>query len=195
MVWTVPVHRSRRDSMPLPEEHHRFTYEDYQTWPDDERWEILDGKAYNMTPAPTTRHQRIVGNIYHLLRTMLGGRRCLPGIAPTDVVLSAYDVVQPDVFVVCDPSKITEKNIQGAPDLIVEVLSPATARKDRWEKRALYQRFGVLEYLLVDPDGEYVERYSLGEGGRYDQGGVFSAEETLTLSSIEQVDIPLSEVF
>lgn len=181
--------------MPLPEEHHRFTYEDYQTWPDDERWEILDGKAYNMTPAPTTRHQRIVGNIYHLLRTMLAGRRGLPGIAPTDVVLSAYDVVQPDVFVVCDPSKITEKNIQGAPDLIVEVLSPATARKDRWEKRALYQRFGVLEYLLVDPDGEYVERYSLGEGGRYDQGEVFSAEETLTLRSIGHIRIPLSGVF
>jgi len=81
------------------------------------------------------------------------------------------------------------------PDLIVEVLSPATARKDRREKRALYQRVGPLECLVVDPDGEYVERYSLGEGGHYDQGGVFSAEETLTLSSIEQVDIPLSEVF
>jgi Uma2 family endonuclease len=181
--------------MPLPEEHHRFSYEDYQTWPADERWELLDGKAYNKTPAPTTRHQRIVGNIYHILRNVLGGGRCLPGIAPTDVVLSDYDVVQPDVFVFCDPLKITEKNIQGAPDLIVEVISPATARKDRWEKKDLYERFGVLEYILVDPDGEYAERYFLEEGGRFDRGEVFSSEGVLLLRSIKQVEIPLGEVF
>jgi Uma2 family endonuclease len=181
--------------MPLPEEHDRFSYEDYQTWPYDERWEILDGKAYNMTPAPTTRHQRIVGNIYHILRKLLRGGRCLPGIAPTDVVLSDYDVVQPDVFVVCDPLKVSEKNIQGAPDLIVEVISPATARKDRWEKKDLYERSGVLEYLLVDPDGEYVERYFLEKGGRFDRGEVFSSGEILLLRSIEHVEIPLLEVF
>jgi Uma2 family endonuclease len=181
--------------MPLPEMHDRFSYQDYQTWPDDERWELLDGKAYNMTPAPTMRHQRIVGNIYHILRNQLHRRRCLPGIAPTDVVLSDYDVVQPDIFVVCDPLKITEKNIQGAPDLIVEVISPATARKDRWEKKDLYERSGVLEYILVDPDGEYAERYFLEEGGRFDRGEVFSLEGILLLRSIEQVGIPLIEVF
>ena len=181
--------------MPLPKEQERFSYQDYQTWPEDERWEILDGKAYNMTPAPSFKHQRIVGNIYHILRNALRDNRCLPGIAPTDVVLSEYDVVQPDVFVVCDPLKITEKNVQGAPDLIVEVISPTTARKDRWEKKDLYERFGVLEYILVDAEGEYVERYLLEEFGRFDRGEVFSAGEILLLRSIEQVEIPLLEVF
>jgi Uma2 family endonuclease len=111
------------------------------------------------------------------------------------VVLSEYDVVQPDVFVVCDPLKITEKNVQGAPDLIVEVISPATARKDRWEKKDLYERFGVLEYILVDAGGEYVERYLLEDSGRFDRGEVFSSGEILHLGSIEQVEIPLLEVF
>ena len=110
------LYHSWRDSVPLRREQERFSYQDYQTWPEDERWEILDGKAYNMTPAPTMKHQRIVGNLYHILRTVLRGKPCLTGIAPTDVVLSDYDVVQPDVFVVCDPLKITEKNVQGAPD-------------------------------------------------------------------------------
>ncbi len=181
--------------MPLPKEQVRFSYQDYKTWPEDERWEILDGRAYNMTPAPTFKHQRIVGNIYHILRNALRDNRCLPGIAPTDVVLSEYDVVQPDVFVVCDPLKITEKNVQGAPDLIVEVISPATARKDRWEKKDLYERFGVLEYILVDVEGEYVERYLLDESGRFDRGEVLSSGEILLLRCIEQVEIPLLEVF
>jgi len=181
--------------MPLPRERQRFSYRDYLTWPEDERWEILDGKAYNMTPAPSFKHQRIVGNICHILRNALRDNRCLPGIAPTDVVLSEYDVVQPDVFVVCDPLKITEKNVQGAPDLIVEVISPATARKDRWEKKDLYERFGVLEYILVDAGGEYVERYLLEDSGRFDRGEVFSSGEILHLGSIEQVEIPLLEVF
>jgi len=181
--------------VPLTREQERFSYQDYQTWPEGERWEILDGKAYNMTPAPSFRHQRIVGNIYHILRNALHGNRCLPGIAPTDVVLSDHDVVQPDVFVICDPRKITEKCVQGAPDLIVEVISPATARKDRWEKKDLYERFGVLEYILVDPDGEYVERYFREEDGRFDRGEVFSAGGILLLKSLEQVGIPLWDVF
>jgi Uma2 family endonuclease len=88
---------------------------------------------------------------------------------PTDVVLSDHDVVQPDVFVVCDERKISDQNIRGAPDLVVEVLSPATAGKDRWEKKHLYERAGVLEYILVDPDGQYVERFVLGEDGRFDR--------------------------
>lgn len=181
--------------MPLPREQERFSYQDYQTWPEDERWEILDGKAYSMTPVPTMRHQRTVGNLYHILRTVLRDKPCLVCIEPTDVVLSDYDVVQPDVFVVCDPLKITEKNVQGAPDVIVEVISPATGRKDRREKKDLYERLGVQEYILVDPDGDYVERYFREAGGHFDRGEVFSSGGILLLKSLEQVEIPLWEVF
>ena len=112
--------------MPLARKTERkFTYTDYITWPNDERWELIDGQAYNMTPAPSFRHQKIVFNFASLLRDALKGNPCVAGIAPTDVVLSESDVVQPDVFVVCDEKKVTEANIHGSPDLIIEVLSPA----------------------------------------------------------------------
>ena len=103
----------------------RFTYADYSAWPDEERWGLIDGEAYNMTPAPAFKHQKIVFNFASLLKNALKGNPCVAGIAPTDVVFSDHDVVQPDVFVVCDEKKITEANIQSSPDLIIEVLSPA----------------------------------------------------------------------
>lgn len=173
----------------------RLTHEDYLAWPDDERWEIIDGKAYCMTPAPSFKHQRIVGAIYRTVANALAGGPCVVGIAPTDVVLSDHDVVQPDVFVVCDQKKINDQNIRGAPDLVVEVMSPATARKDRWEKKGLYERTGVLEYILVDPDGRYVERYLLDADGRFDRGEVFSPDQVLLLKSIESIALPIYEIF
>lgn len=106
--------------MPKKEEKN-FTYADYLTWPDEERWELIDGQAYSMTPAPSVTYQRIANNLNILLSTHPEKKaECFVGIAPTDVVLSESDVVQPDVFVVCDKDKITEANIQGAPDLVIE---------------------------------------------------------------------------
>jgi Uma2 family endonuclease len=181
--------------MPPTAKHERYRYDEYLTWSDDERWELIDGKAYNMTPAPSFRHQRIAGNFYRIISNALQGRRCVPGIAPTDVVLSDYDVVQPDVFVVCDENKITEQIIRGAPDLVLEVASPATARKDRMEKKRLYEAAGVREYILIDPEGQYAERFLLDEEGRFDRGEVFGPQQVMPLKSIESVDVPLWEVF
>ncbi|RJP24619.1 MAG: Uma2 family endonuclease [Candidatus Omnitrophota bacterium] len=181
--------------MPLPKWKERFTYDDYCTWPDDERWEIIDGVAYDMSPAPIPVHQRIVLNLAGMIREILKGKTCVPFISPIDVVLSEYDVVQPDIVVVCDPNKVTEKNIQGAPDLVVEVLSPSTTKKDRREKRNLYEKHGVKEYLLIDPDGLYVERYLLQENGRYAIGEIIDAQEKLAFQSLPGVEVELKEVF
>jgi Uma2 family endonuclease len=181
--------------MPIPDKNESYTYHDYLSWADEERWELIDGRAYNMTPAPGFRHQRVAGNFYYILRNALQGRRCVAGIAPTDVVLSDHDVVQPDVFVVCDEQKITEQIIRGAPDLILEVSSPATARKDRLEKKRLYESFGVREYILIDPVGQYAERFLLESDGRFDRGEVFAPNQVLVLQSLENVEIPLWEVF
>ena len=172
-----------------------FTYADYLTWPDDERWELINGEAYNMTPAPTTRHQNIVYNVSFILKSKLLNKSCRPFVAPTDVVFSEYDVVQPDVFVVCDEKKITEANIQGAPDLIVEVLSPATALKDKREKKNLYEKYGVKEYIIVDPAAQYVERFLLEEGGLYVKSEIFGPKEVLPLVSLKEIEIPLWEIF
>jgi Uma2 family endonuclease len=172
----------------------KASYEDYVTWPADERWEIIDGRPYNMTPAPSFRHQRVVGNLYHLLRAALHGEHCIVGIAPTDVILSQHDVVQPDVFVVCDGRKITDQNIQGAPELVFEVLSPATARKDRWEKKALYEKAGVLEYVLVDPEGQYAERYLLRQDQGFDGGEVFGPNQVVPLMSLDGMEVAVWEI-
>lgn len=173
----------------------KFTCTDYLTWPDDERWELIDGVPYNMTPAPSFRHQRIVGRFYSRLERALAGRPCIPVISPTDVVLSEYDVVQPDIFVVCDEKKVTEKNIQGAPDVIIEVLSPSTTLKDRREKKILYERCRVREYILIDPVAQYVERFSLGAEGTYRKSDLFGPQELLPLTALEGIHIPLWEVF
>ena len=174
----------------------KFTYADYVTWPDEERWELIDGNAYDMTPAPTTTHQSLVLSIARILMNAEPlSKSCKTLIAPVDVVLSEYDVVQPDVLVVCDRSKITEANIRGAPDLVIEVLSPSTGLKDRREKKRLYERYGVREYLLVYPSLKYVERFFLGDDGMYGKGDVFGAAETLSLLAFEGIRIELRDVF
>ncbi|MFB3788106.1 MAG: Uma2 family endonuclease, partial [bacterium] len=115
--------------MPIPQAHEKYTVQDYMSWNDDKRWELIEGVAYDMTPAPNIKHQTILGHLAHILGNHLQGKSCALFFAPTDVVLSEHDVVQPDLLVVRDRAKITEQNIQGAPDLIIEVLSPATGKK------------------------------------------------------------------
>ena len=170
----------------------RYSVEDYKEWPDDEKREIIDGAIYDMSPAPRVKHQNIVGNFYVNLKTH-PKNPCYTGIAPTDVVLDDYNVVQPDLFIVCDGIKITEDNIQGAPDLIVEVVSPGTEVKDRREKKRLYERSGVKEYLIVFPEREYVERYVLKEG-KYGSPEIFNWDEHFRLS-IFPIEVKLEEIF
>lgn len=156
----------------LNADEHRFTYADYLQWPDDERWELIDGKAYAMSPAPTINHQALAGQLFRQIDEALDGTPCRALIAPVDVLLPASDeaseqattVVQPDILVVCDPAKLTERNVCGVPDWIIEVLSPATARHDHLTKRALYEHAGVREYWLVHPVDCVVTVYTLKDG-------------------------------
>lgn len=173
---------------------HRFSWHDYREWPEDERWQIIDGQAYCMTAAPNIRHQKITGNLYASIREKLEGKPCTTFIAPTDVVFDDFNIVQPDVLVVCDTQKITEANIQGAPDLVIEVISPSNSFMDKKLKLELYERFGVPEYLLVDPVGDLVERYRLIEG-TYGRADIFAWHEELPLVSLPRVAISLWEVF
>lgn len=154
----------------------------------------IDGVAYDMAPAPSIRHQAVTGNLYSVLHRHLAGTPCRPFIAPTDVRLSETDVVQPDILVVCDPAKITPSHIEGAPDLVVEVLLPGTAAKDMRDKKWLYQRSGVREYLVVDPLEMYVQRFLLGSNGRYGEPEVFGSEEALSLRTLGGQAIALGEI-
>jgi Uma2 family endonuclease len=151
-------------------EHH--TYGDYLTWPEDVRYELIDGDAYMMSPAPTVSHQDIAGEVYYQLRNALQGKSCRALIAPVDVRLPKADeaddqidtVVQPDVLVVCDPSKVSERGLRGAPDWVLEVLSPSTAGHDQVKKLRLYERHGVREYWLVHPRDKVLTVYTLNNG-------------------------------
>jgi Uma2 family endonuclease len=171
----------------------RFTWDDYRTWPDDQRWELVSGVAHCMAPAPSIRHQEVAGGLFSRIEQQLRGQRCRPFIAPADVKLSEADVVQPDVVVVCDPGKITASHIDGAPDLVIEVLSPGTSAWDLRQKKSLYERFGVREYLVVDPLEHYAMRFLLGDDG-YDKGTVFAQDEVLTFATLDAVQVPLWEV-
>jgi Uma2 family endonuclease len=172
----------------------RFSWNDYKDWPEDERWQIIDGQAYCMTAAPNIKHQRVTGNFYRIIGNKLAGKPCIPFIAPTDVVFDDFNIVQPDVLVVCDKQKITEANIQGAPDLVIEVASPSNSFMDKKLKLELYERFRVPEYLLVDPVGDLVERYRLVEGA-YGRAEILAWHEELPLVSLPGVTVSLWEVF
>lgn len=181
--------------MPIPQPQKRYTYQDYCSWPDEERWELIDGVPYNMSPAPSLDHQQVVGHLIRIIGNALQGKTCVPFVAPTDVMLSDYDVVQPDFFVVCDRKKRDKQKINGAPDLIFEILSPETHRKDRWEKKRLYERYGVREYILVDTDSHFAEQYHLEPSGKYDSGRAIGEDEVLVLKSLDGLELNLSEVF
>ena len=161
----------------------KFTYREYCSWPEDERWELIDGVAYDMCAAPTSNHQRISVRISTNISNWLKGKECEIFSAPFDVMLPIFPIenedkintiVQPDISVICDPSKIIEKGCLGAPDLIVEILSPSTSKKDLNEKFGLYEKHGVKEYWVVDPGNKYVRVFHLlmddKKVGKYDDG-------------------------
>ncbi|MBF0255668.1 MAG: Uma2 family endonuclease [Gammaproteobacteria bacterium] len=172
-----------------------FSWQDYQGWPDDERWELIDGQAYAMAPAPSTRHQRVAARLYARLERAVDGKGCQPFIAPVDLRLSDFDVVQPDVLLVCDPDQIHDSHIEGPPALVVEVLSPATATRDLRQKKALYQRFGVAFYLVIHPLEQYAQLFRLSASGQYDTGQIIGTDESLELELGGGLQIPLWEVF
>ncbi len=156
----------------------RYTYADVCRWDDNQRWELIDGVAYLMAPAPTSFHQIIAFEVAHQVRNALKDKPCTVLLAPIDVRLpragesdrgddGVDTVVQPDVLVVCDRDKIDRRGVKGAPDWVVEVLSPATAGRDQILKREVYARAGVPEYWLVHPIDRVLTIYRL-ENGRYD---------------------------
>ena len=181
--------------MPIPQIKEKYTYQDYLQWPDDERWEIIDGIAYAMSPAPQIEHQKISMNLSRIVSTALFGNPCVLLAAPCDVVLSDRDVVQPDLLVVCDPNKITERCIRGAPDLVIEILSPSSAAWDHREKRFLYEKYGVKEYLVIDPVGQCAHRYVLGENGKYGASEIFDSQQEIPLQTLPGIFLPLWTVF
>jgi len=184
--------------MGLPEKKQRYTYADYCAWDDRERWELIDGVPHAMSPAPSTIHQRISGRLYRQLANFLDGKPCEVFYAPFDVRLNAMgnedgDVFQPDLVIICDQVKIDDKGCNGAPDMVIEILSPATARRDKLLKFNKYQRAGVREYWIVDADSRTVQVHIL-ENGRYFTTSYGEADK-IAVNVLEGCEIGLSEIF
>jgi Uma2 family endonuclease len=174
----------------------KFTYQDYLLLPEDKRYEIIEGELI-MVPSPGFSHQSASGNLGFLLRQFIREKRL--GIvlnAPMDVVLSQENIVQPDIIFIFKKRMdiITEKNIQGAPDLVIEILSPNTKKKDSILKRKLYAKFGVREFWLVDPQEEEVEVLILKKRG-FEQIGLYRKGQILTSPLLPGLKIPLQELF
>lgn len=130
-----------------------------------ETWdELIDGEAVAMSPRPTTRHNFVAGNIYYLLMQYFKNRRCTPFADGTDLYLTEENRFVPDGMVVCDPDKVKDDGVYGAPDLVLEVLSPSTAKYDRGRKKDVYAQCGVREYWIADPANRTVEQYFLEDG-------------------------------
>ena len=188
--------------MPLPAPKDRYTFADCLTWGESERIEIINGEAVMMAP-PTRIHQEISGELFRQLANFLEGKKCKVYAAPFAVRLFEKDgdtpedvdtMVEPDISVVCDHDKLDKHGCKGAPDLVVEILSPSTQRHDRLVKLDLYQRAGVREYWIVDPDSSTVQVFMLKNGYLHPHE-VYSEKDIAKVNVLDGCFIELSKVF
>ena len=182
--------------MAVPKPAVKFTYEDYRHTSDDERYELLDGELI-MVPAPLLIHQSIQTKLGWRLAQFVESRGLgRVFFAPCDVMLSDTNVVQPDLLFVSKGREriLTPENVQGAPDLVVEILSRSSASRDRTLKRALYARYGVREYWLVDPGARTVTVLALGEGD-FETLGTYGEGQVFTSPTLEGFSVNLDEIF
>lgn len=181
-----------------------YTYADYLLWQFKDRVELIRGKVFKMSPAPNVKHQRIAAYLNFRLYAFFEHTSCQVFPSPFDVRLTRKDkasdretttVVQPDLCVVCDLSKLDERGCNGAPDLAIEILSPGNTRREMREKYEVYEEAGVREYWMVDPSEKIVLIYVLNEQGRYIGLQPLTEDVALKSTIFPELSIPLEEVF
>jgi len=191
---------SGKDTMKPAGSDVKLTYDDFLQFPDDgKRHELIDGEHY-VTPSPNTKHQQVSGNLHWLIRSYLETHPIGKVFyAPFDVLFSQFDVVEPDLLFVSTArlsDAVTSQHVISAPDLVVEIGSPSTRRRDETIKRRLYERSGVKEYWIVDPDVDVVRVYRPGDMG-YTRPVELSLEagDTLTTPLLPGLELPLGQIF
>lgn len=191
--------------MAIPEcnENLKYTYKDYLNWSEVDGWEIIDGVPYSMSPAPSRKHQKISGELFATIHNYLKGKTCEVYSAPFDVRLTinneedkdVINVVQPDISVICDLLKLDDRGCKGSPDLIIEIVSPATLKRDLKDKFYLYEKVGVKEYWIVYPDEKTIVAYRLNENSKYGRPEVYSEEDKIKVGIFELLEINLNDIF
>ncbi len=187
--------------MPIPKAEQNYTYADYLTWNEAERWEILDGIPY-MQAAPSRVHQEILMELSKQFAVYLTGKSCSVYPAPFCVRLDIEkndndikNVVEPDITIVCDSSKLDEQGCKGSPDMIIEILSPSTGKKDKLIKFNKYEKAGVKEYWIVEPDTKLISVFLLQSDDRYGRPEIYSDEDKIKVSIFSDLEIELKPVF
>jgi Uma2 family endonuclease len=177
-----------------------YSYADYLKWTFDGMVELINGKVFKMAPAPSTGHQMIAVELLYTIKHFLKAKPCTVFVAPFDVRLSKFkedklidSVVQPDICIICDSAKIDEKGCIGAPDMIVEILSPSTASRDLELKYKLYEENAVKEYWIVQPNDQTVSVFDLIEG-KFVLRGIYHRHKIVNLKTIN-LDVDLNEIF
>ena len=192
-----------------PESPYGFTYADYLTWNFKERIELIRGKIFKMSPAPSVKHQQVSIRLETEFTSFLKGKPCQMLHAPVDVRLKGKPfrkkklrddeittVVQPDIIIVCDEEKLNDvRSIDGAPELVVEILSPGNTRVETKYKLDLYEENGVLEYWVVYPEFSHIYVYLLNKEEKYDHPVVYEADENIISSVLPGLSIPMNEIF
>jgi len=184
----------------------RYTYADYLTWMDDKRRELFNGFIRLMTPAPSRKHQQISANLGGLIWSYLRNKQCEVYHAPSDVRFpektantknkQIYTVLQPDLYIVCDPSKLDDRGCIGAPDLVIEIVSAKNSKRDIKDKFEIYQHHGVREYWIVNPNDENVTVFLLDENGKYQFVGMYAGDDKIPVNIFNgNLKIDLLEVF
>ncbi len=177
-----------------------YTYADYLTWQFQERVELIMGKIFKMFPAPTSRHQYVTMAISSGIYQFLKGKPCKVFPAPFDVTLPDATgvrdtVLQPDITVVCDPSKITEQGCHGTPDLVVEVISRSSVKKDLHEKYSVYEKAGVKEYWIVNPHDRSLIIFILDDKGFYQPSKPLTQGDKAHCIVLPGFELDLDELF
>ena len=214
-----------KESSSLLDKKNIYNYNDYQKWDNDKHYELIYGRIFDMTPTPSRKHQEISGAIHNIFYNYLINKKCEIYAAPFDVRLPDYNlkisansneekskenvkynkndyndkkiltVVQPDLSIICDRNKLDDKGCIGAPELIIEIISPNTGIKDRKIKRGLYEKHGVKEYWIVDYHEKTVEVYLLNKKGEYNKANIYGTDDILTTNILPDLKVDLSLIF
>lgn len=176
-----------------------YTYADYVTWKFQDRVELILGKIFKMSPAPGSQHQHVVSVIHGTFFNFLKGKSCRVFPSPFDVILpisaTVNTVVQPDVSVVCDPSKVTERGCEGTPDLVVEVVSKSSVTRDLHEKYSIYEQAGVKEYWVVYPTEKTLIVFHLNQQGKYEPTKPLTQGDVVYSEVLSGFSLDLNELF
>ncbi len=180
-----------------------YSYANYLNWLFHDRVELIKGKIFKMSPAPSRVHQEIAGKIFLKLGNFLMGRACKVYSAPFDVRFpkesskdqDVFTVLQPDICVICDKSKLDDRGCIGAPDLVVEILSPGNTKVELFHKYKVYEEFGVKEYWVVSQSDHSILIYTLNELGKFQPSKIFTLSEKISSSVLPGFELLLDEIF